>query len=122
MLFIILAETCSDYNTCTSCHGDPGCGWCRDPSDTGLGTCAEGGYLSALESTDCEDTTHWFYEQCPCKKKAVRVVYCVYIQCFDVSLLACNCNGHSSCINQTLCVDCQDNTTGNIYYIIIIHY
>ncbi|CAI8041271.1 Attractin [Geodia barretti] len=82
---------CDNHVTCTDCHGDPECGWCRDPADTGLGTCSPGGFLSPLSfsSNSCPDK-HWFFEQCP----------------------ACQCNGHSTCVNESVCEECQNNTQG----------
>uniref|UniRef100_A0A1X7VPN4 Laminin EGF-like domain-containing protein n=2 Tax=Amphimedon queenslandica TaxID=400682 RepID=A0A1X7VPN4_AMPQE len=84
-----VTEDCSDHLTCAECRTETGCGWCRDESDTGLGTCGKGGFLKSLNGSFCVDT-HWFYDTCP----------------------LCNCNGHSECINQSVCLDCQNNTRG----------
>ena len=58
--------SCDSHVTCDDCHSDPECGWCRDPADTGLGTCSAGGFLSPLSSAaDSCPNTQWFFEQCP---------------------------------------------------------
>ena len=28
------------------------------------------------------------------------------------SPLVCNCNGHSECVNESVCINCTDNTKG----------
>ena len=58
-------EPCESYITCDKCHDHPECGWCRDPSDTGLGTCSEGGFLLPLTSSPSCPSKDWFFEQCP---------------------------------------------------------
>lgn len=32
--------------------------------------------------------------------------------CFVYSLAACQCNGHSQCVNESICEKCEDLTTG----------
>lgn len=62
---------CSDYKTCSDCQNDPYCGWCNDPSDTGLGECTEGGFISPKNSSICMDYSdeetygRWFFDICP---------------------------------------------------------
>lgn len=80
---------CPAHQNCTTCGNTIGCGWCNDPSDTGLGVCAEGGFTESRNSSFC-DQDSWYFDQCP----------------------ACQCNGHSSCVNSTICEECQSNTTG----------
>ncbi|XP_043920393.1 attractin [Protopterus annectens] len=98
-------ENCSGYRTCTQCLDQPGCGWCTDPSNTGKGQCIEGSYRgpmkvllpntyqeSFLNTSMCpaQDKFNWSFIQCP----------------------ACQCNGHSKCINESICEKCEDLTTG----------
>ncbi|XP_035273051.1 attractin isoform X1 [Anguilla anguilla] len=98
-------ENCSGYRTCGQCLDQPGCGWCTDPSNTGRGQCIEGSYRGpfqtaspslyqqpALNVTMCphEDKYNWSFIQCP----------------------ACQCNGHSRCVNESVCEKCEDLTTG----------
>ncbi|XP_077992752.1 attractin-like protein 1 [Glandiceps talaboti] len=80
---------CSQYRTCDECHENPSCGWCDDGSNTGLGTCMEGSYSQPEQGNSCREK-RWFFIGCP----------------------ACQCNGHSQCINQTICESCEDNTQG----------
>ena len=62
---------CSDYKNCSNCQSNPYCGWCNDPSDTGLGDCSEGGFTTPRNSSYCvdygDDKLHerWFFEVCP---------------------------------------------------------
>lgn len=65
-----VGDTCSDHNTCDGCGSQPGCGWCRDEADTGIGSCAKGGFLKSLNETYCPQS-HWFYDTCPCEFNAV---------------------------------------------------
>uniref|UniRef100_I3N7F2 Attractin-like n=1 Tax=Ictidomys tridecemlineatus TaxID=43179 RepID=I3N7F2_ICTTR len=102
-------EDCSSYYTCSHCLEQPGCGWCTDPSNTGKGKCMEGSYKGPvkmppqasagtaypqplLNSSMClEDSRYnWSFIHCP----------------------ACQCNGHSKCINQSICEKCENLTTG----------
>ncbi|MBN3325866.1 ATRN protein, partial [Atractosteus spatula] len=98
-------ENCSGYRTCGQCLDQPGCGWCTDPSNTGKGQCIEGSYRGpfqppssasyqepALNVTMCpsENKYNWSFIHCP----------------------ACQCNGHSKCVNESVCEKCEDLTTG----------
>uniref|UniRef100_A0A8D0D1I6 Attractin n=1 Tax=Sander lucioperca TaxID=283035 RepID=A0A8D0D1I6_SANLU len=90
------SENCSGYRTCGQCLDQPGCGWCTDPSNTGKGQCIEGSYRGppqpALNASMCpsEAKYNWSFIHCP----------------------ACQCNGHSQCINESVCEKCEDLTTG----------
>eukprot|EP00731_Ephydatia_muelleri_P020317 Em0013g44a len=80
--------TCASYQTCSKCTADSRCGWCSDSSNTGLGTCSEGGFYS---SSSCPSNS-WYFDQCP----------------------LCQCNGYSSCYtDSSTCIQCQNRTTGN---------
>ncbi|XP_069140084.1 attractin-like protein 1 isoform X2 [Argopecten irradians] len=90
------ATRCSDLLTCETCQSNPMCGWCNDPSNTGIGKCLEGGAVGPgydplnANNTQCP-ANRWFFTQCP----------------------ACQCNGHSTCNNETgACESCQGMTTG----------
>ncbi|RZF37106.1 hypothetical protein LSTR_LSTR013802 [Laodelphax striatellus] len=79
---------CSDYRTCDECRNAPECGWCDDGSGTGLGKCLSGG---AHNSMDICQKEHWYFTRCP----------------------TCQCNGHSTCSNNTaICDPCGNQTTG----------
>ncbi|XP_039300291.1 attractin-like protein 1 isoform X2 [Nilaparvata lugens] len=82
------ASGCSDYRTCDECRNAPECGWCDDGSGTGLGKCLSGG---AHNSMDVCQKEHWYFTRCP----------------------TCQCNGHSTCSNNTaICDPCGNQTTG----------
>ena len=59
-----LAGDCPAHQNCTTCGNTIGCGWCNDPSDTGLGVCAEGGFTESRNSSFC-DQDSWYFDQCP---------------------------------------------------------
>ncbi|XP_078358816.1 attractin-like protein 1 [Oculina patagonica] len=89
------AVRCSGMKTCDDCHTLPGCGWCDDGSKTGLGQCMEGGddgpfTKQANASLNQCPADHWYFIECP----------------------ACQCNGHSKCINKNICKKCEHHTDG----------
>lgn len=97
---------CRQRTNCSSCQQLPQCGWCNDPSDTGLGRCSLGGVSSPRNATTCVqqqqlggsgaqdmvgEEGEWQFYQCS----------------------ACQCNGHSQCLNgSSVCDQCRDNTAG----------
>ncbi|XP_078717801.1 attractin isoform X3 [Lampetra fluviatilis] len=94
-------ENCSGYRTCAGCMEQPGCGWCNDPSDTGKGQCMEGsatapvtvnGTRATLNTSMCREDRSFTWN---------------FITCPD-----CQCNGHSTCVNATVCEHCSDLTMG----------
>uniref|UniRef100_A0A8D2MIU0 Attractin n=1 Tax=Zonotrichia albicollis TaxID=44394 RepID=A0A8D2MIU0_ZONAL len=109
MEWYTMTENCSGYCTCAQCLEQPGCGWCTDPSNTGKGKCIEGSYRGpvrmptpstpgkhslepVLNVSMCpaETSYNWSFIQCP----------------------ACQCNGHSRCVNESVCEKCENLTTG----------
>ncbi|KAJ7336559.1 hypothetical protein OS493_011773 [Desmophyllum pertusum] len=89
------AVSCSGMKTCDDCHTLPGCGWCDDGSETGLGQCMEGG-----DDGPFTKPTNTSVNQCPVDRW-------YFIECPD-----CQCNGHSKCINKNICKKCQHQTDG----------
>jgi len=88
---------CEGMKSCRDCHMLPGCGWCDDGSGTGLGKCIQGGDhgpfpppWNSNSSATCSKP-HWNFIDCP----------------------ACQCNGHSKCIKENSCGECQHDTTGS---------
>nr|XP_022341694.1 attractin-like protein 1 isoform X2 [Crassostrea virginica] len=92
------ATRCSDLHSCKDCQGNPLCGWCNDPSNTGIGKCLEGGASGPVNQSDHRLTdlgrcpaSQWFFVDCP----------------------ECQCNGHSTCLNVSgECDGCQNMTEG----------
>ncbi|CAG12613.1 unnamed protein product, partial [Tetraodon nigroviridis] len=106
------SQNCSGLRTCSQCLEHPMCGWCGDPSSTGRGVCMEGSYRgpmkrparqgqsvqanlpqdASLELGNCprEKGFEWAFMQCP----------------------ACQCNGHRTCVNSSVCEQCRNLTTG----------
>ncbi|XP_058961853.2 attractin-like protein 1 isoform X2 [Pocillopora verrucosa] len=85
---------CANVKTCRDCSMLPGCGWCDDGSGTGSGRCMPGGknepFLGSGDSyADCSKS-RWNFINCP----------------------ACQCNGHSKCVEGNRCENCEDNTAG----------
>lgn len=76
-------------NSYLKCQSDIYCGWCYSPAMTGLGLCTHGGFDGPRDSCPAPDWS-WFYDEAP----------------------LCNCNGHSTCENGSVCSNCSDNTAG----------
>lgn len=89
---------CADLHSCKDCQSNPLCGWCNDPSNTGIGRCVEGGASGPVNQTNHQITdlsicpiSQWYFVDCP----------------------DCQCNGHSTCLNVTgECDSCQNMTEG----------
>ncbi|ESO82825.1 hypothetical protein LOTGIDRAFT_108840, partial [Lottia gigantea] len=87
---------CSGLKSCSDCQANSVCGWCNDPNNTGLGVCMEGGAHGPVDNTSLTNHSYcpaerWYFTQCP----------------------LCQCNGHSTCIENTdVCENCQDLTEG----------
>ncbi|KAG1676691.1 Attractin-like protein 1 [Nymphon striatum] len=93
------AATCSEIRTCDSCQSNPECGWCDDGNDTGLGKCMEGSSLGPVKKDGLQFKLvkdmclppKWFFSECP----------------------SCQCNGHSKCDSNDICIQpCSDLTEG----------
>ncbi|KAJ7984644.1 hypothetical protein DPEC_G00356900 [Dallia pectoralis] len=105
-----LAQNCSGLRTCSQCLEQPECGWCGDPSSTGRGQCMEGSYRGPMKSPhkpgqnpgQIQDMT---LEPGMCAKD--RGYEWAFIHC-----PACQCNGHSTCVNGSVCEQCRNLTTG----------
>ncbi|OCT99037.1 hypothetical protein XELAEV_18004837mg [Xenopus laevis] len=102
-------ENCSGYRTCAQCLEQPGCGWCTDPSNTGKGQCMEGshrGPMKFINSTQAKISI-----PAPVLNVSMCPVENNYNWSF-ISCPACQCNGHSKCINESTCEKCENLTTG----------
>ncbi|CAJ0963549.1 unnamed protein product [Ranitomeya imitator] len=126
LLMASTAENCSGYRTCAQCLEQPGCGWCTDPSNTGKGQCMEASSRGPMRMPNasaiakaksepvldpglCPSDNHynWSFIHCPGIIGVHR--HRAGPQCIE---RACQCNGHSKCINESICEKCQDLTTG----------
>ena len=95
------ATQCFELRTCADCLASPSCGWCDDGSNTGLGTCMEGG-LSGPKRYNIS-AAGWLPDPDRCSGKTWNFITCP----------SCNCNGHSTCYNGTNeCMACKDFTFG----------
>ena len=76
LCFCVSATRCSELRTCGECQANAACGWCDDGSNTGLGTCMQGGADGPLDSDQCQPTIHtltpdaepqnrWHFVSCP---------------------------------------------------------
>ncbi|XP_014675369.1 PREDICTED: attractin-like protein 1 [Priapulus caudatus] len=84
---------CSGVQSCSECQLHPGCAWCDDASNTGKGRCMRGGATGTLADADHNEeclAENWHFIGCP----------------------ACQCNGHSMCTNDSVCIDCAVPTEG----------
>ncbi|KAK6493674.1 attractin-like isoform X1 [Huso huso] len=98
-------ENCSGYRTCGQCMDQSGCGWCTDPSNTGKGQCIEGSYRGPVQPSTPDS-----YQE-----PALNVTMCPSENKYNWSFIhcpACQCNGHSKCLNESACEKCEDLTTG----------
>ncbi|KAM6956454.1 attractin-like protein 1 [Aplochiton taeniatus] len=104
-----MAQNCSGLRTCGQCLEQAECGWCGDPSDMGRGVCVEGSYRGPLKSPrqtrDRERLRDMVLDpsMCPTDKG----YNWAYIHC-----PACQCNGHSTCVNSSVCEQCRNLTSG----------
>ncbi|KAF3841715.1 hypothetical protein F7725_023666 [Dissostichus mawsoni] len=108
------AQNCSGVRTCAECLERTECGWCGDPSNTGRGVCMEGSYRGPLKPAvpragprDRERLRDrdMVLDQSLCSSD--RGFNWAFIQC-----PACQCNGHSRCVNGSVCEHCGNLTAG----------
>ncbi|KAI5108184.1 attractin [Silurus meridionalis] len=107
-------ENCSGYRTCSQCLDQPGCGWCTDPSNTGRGQCMEGSYRGPIQ-TLLHAPSSSRPSLVPAPQALLNVSWCPHENKYNWSFIqcpACQCNGHSACVNESICEKCEDLTTG----------
>ncbi|XP_017684475.1 PREDICTED: attractin [Lepidothrix coronata] len=103
------AENCSGYCTCAHCLEQPGCGWCTDPSNTGKGKCMEGSFRGPVRMPSPSPAGKQSLEP------VLNVSMCPVENSYSWSFIqcpACQCNGHSKCVNESICEKCENLTTG----------
>uniref|UniRef100_A0A665W1W8 Attractin-like 1b n=1 Tax=Echeneis naucrates TaxID=173247 RepID=A0A665W1W8_ECHNA len=104
-----VAQNCSGLQTCSQCLEQPECGWCGDPSSTGKGLCMEGSYRGPMKRMTKQgqqgQSQDMSLEPGSCPKD--RGYEWGFIHC-----PACQCNGHSTCVNGSVCEQCRNLTTG----------
>ncbi|XP_073467126.1 attractin [Aquarana catesbeiana] len=103
-------ENCSGYRTCAQCLEQPGCGWCTDPSNTGKGQCMEASYRGPMKLPNASATAKSSYSE-----PILDVSLCPADTHYNWSFImcpACQCNGHSKCINESICEKCENLTSG----------
>ncbi|XP_056290986.1 attractin-like protein 1 isoform X2 [Pseudoliparis swirei] len=100
------AQNCSGLRTCVECLERTECGWCGDPSNTGKGVCMEGSYRGPMRPAGPpERHRDMVLDQGLCSSD--RGFNWAFIQC-----PACQCNGHSRCVNGSVCERCGNLTAG----------
>ncbi|XP_062852126.1 attractin isoform X1 [Trichomycterus rosablanca] len=107
-------ENCSGYRTCSQCLDQPSCGWCTDPSNTGKGQCMEGSYRGPIQ-TLLHAPSSSRPTLIPAPQAILNVSFCPHENKYNWSFIqcpACQCNGHSACVNESVCERCEDLTTG----------
>ncbi|KAG5831216.1 hypothetical protein ANANG_G00301470 [Anguilla anguilla] len=100
-----VSQNCSGLRTCAQCLEQPDCGWCGDPSNTGRGQCVEGSHRGPMKSPGPKQSPEMLLEPGLCPRD--RGYDWSYITC-----PACQCNGHSVCVNSSVCEHCRNLTTG----------
>uniref|UniRef100_A0A8D3C4V6 Attractin-like 1a n=1 Tax=Scophthalmus maximus TaxID=52904 RepID=A0A8D3C4V6_SCOMX len=102
------AQNCSGLRMCGECLERAECGWCGDPSNTGKGVCMEGSYRGPLKPANPRAGSRdrdMVLDQSLCSSD--RGFNWAFIQC-----PACQCNGHSRCVNGSVCERCGNLTAG----------
>ncbi|XP_056903005.1 attractin-like protein 1 isoform X4 [Takifugu flavidus] len=102
------AQNCSGLRTCAECLERAECGWCGDPTNTGKGVCMEGSYRGPMKTTAARvgpRVRDMVLDQSLCSSD--RGYNWAFIQC-----PACQCNGHSRCVNSSVCEHCGNLTSG----------
>uniref|UniRef100_A0A8C4ZJK4 Attractin-like 1a n=1 Tax=Gadus morhua TaxID=8049 RepID=A0A8C4ZJK4_GADMO len=109
------AQNCSGLRTCGDCLGQVECGWCRDPSDTGRGVCMEGSYRGPLKQLTRAGPRDRDKERPGDRGMVLDQTMCAADRGFSWSFIqcpACQCNGHSRCVNSSVCEQCGNLTAG----------
>nr|XP_006825957.1 PREDICTED: attractin-like [Saccoglossus kowalevskii] len=96
---------CSQYRTCEDCHENPGCGWCDDGSNTGLGVCMEGKENEPVLDNTCP-ARQWFFIGCPGEQCEECTIGYYGDPTNGGNCSQCFCNGHAT--------EC-DNKSGNCH-------
>ncbi|XP_011601446.2 attractin-like protein 1 isoform X4 [Takifugu rubripes] len=102
------AQNCSGLRTCAECLERAECGWCGDPTNTGKGVCMEGSYRGPMKTAAARvgpRVRDMVLDQSLCSSD--RGYNWAFIQC-----PACQCNGHSRCVNSSVCEHCGNLTSG----------
>ncbi|XP_027862351.1 attractin-like protein 1 isoform X2 [Xiphophorus couchianus] len=104
------AQNCLGHRTCTECLERVECGWCGDPSNTGRGVCMEGSYRGPLKPSSTRSGSRlrdrdMVVDQSLCSSD--RGHNWAFIEC-----PVCQCNGHSRCVNSSVCEHCGNLTAG----------
>ena len=101
--------------SCATCQQNPSCGWCDDGSDTGLGTCLDGGRngphrtaaAAATNTSQMCSADRWYFTSCP---RECCLLYSSVCICFvfgpmlafsALTLLVGPQEGHPSCKKQS---------------------
>uniref|UniRef100_A0A8C8H7F0 Attractin-like protein 1 n=2 Tax=Oncorhynchus tshawytscha TaxID=74940 RepID=A0A8C8H7F0_ONCTS len=105
-----VSQNCSGLRTCGQCLDQAECGWCGDPTNTGKGQCMEGSYRGPMKSPSRQTR-----ERETSRDMLLEPGLCPRDKGFDWAYIhcpACQCNGHSTCVNGSACEQCRNLTTG----------
>ncbi|KAK5882849.1 hypothetical protein CesoFtcFv8_021392 [Champsocephalus esox] len=108
------AQNCSGVRTCAECLERTECGWCGDPSNTGRGVCMEGSYRGPLKPAVPRAGPR-DRERLRDRDMVLDQSLCSSDRGFDWAFIqcpACQCNGHSRCVNGSVCERCGNLTAG----------
>ncbi|KAM9426169.1 attractin-like protein 1 isoform 2-T2 [Pholidichthys leucotaenia] len=106
-----VAQNCSGLRTCSKCLEQPECGWCGDPTNTGKGLCMEGAYRGPMKRL----TKPGQQGSSPRDPMSLEPGICPKDKGYEWAFIhcpACQCNGHSTCVNGSVCEQCRNLTTG----------
>uniref|UniRef100_A0A4W5LSM9 Attractin like 1 n=1 Tax=Hucho hucho TaxID=62062 RepID=A0A4W5LSM9_9TELE len=105
-----VSQNCSGLRTCGQCLDQAECGWCGDPTNTGKGQCMEGSYRGPMKNPSRQTRERESY-----RDMVLEPGLCPRDKGFDWAYIhcpACQCNGHSTCVNGSACEQCRNLTTG----------
>uniref|UniRef100_A0AAX7SM52 Attractin-like 1b n=1 Tax=Astatotilapia calliptera TaxID=8154 RepID=A0AAX7SM52_ASTCA len=103
------SQNCSGLRTCSQCLEQPECGWCGDPTSTGKGLCMEGSFRGPMKRLAKQG------QQGPSHDMSLEPGICPKDKGYEWAFIqcpACQCNGHSTCVNGSVCEQCRNLTTG----------
>lgn len=109
------AETCSGLRTCSECLERVECGWCSDPSNTGRGVCMEGSYRGPMKPLPSNRQGPGATQTLRGRDMAPHHSLCSADRGYSWAFIhcpACQCNGHSRCVNSSVCERCENLTSG----------
>uniref|UniRef100_A0A8C6T4C4 Attractin-like 1a n=1 Tax=Neogobius melanostomus TaxID=47308 RepID=A0A8C6T4C4_9GOBI len=109
------AETCLGLHSCSECLERVECGWCGDPSNTGTGVCMEGSARGPMKPLPSSSQQSLGPQTLRGRDMGLDHSLCAADRGFSWAFIqcpACQCNGHSQCVDRSVCERCENFTSG----------